>query len=684
MGYQPGLDGIRAMSVVAVILYHAGFTWMHGGFFGVEVFFVVSGFLITSLLIEERDKSGHGGIALKAFWQRRFRRLLPALATVLIAVGLWAVFWGTAEQHTQLRHDYPWGIFYLANWGQIFSKVAYFSGTPTLFRHLWSLAVEEQWYAIWPLVFIAITRGRGSDQRRGRTLAAVALLVMVGTALASSADLPTKFLNPARMAVQPVDHVNFLYLSTITRSSGLLLGAAMAFLWRPWRVTAKPRGNAGSVLDACAAACVAVLLGSFFIGHVAEDSTYLWLLPTVTIASAILVAVVVHPWAIGTRKVFSSRPFVEVGKRSYGLYLWSWPIMRICNAYTGSPSKFLLAAVITVPVSEACYRFIETPIRVGALGRWWANRQRRDWRLITTCGAITTVALLGSLGVYFGSTDKVFDAARDTSADAEFDPSAVAAVTTTTATTATVATGGVAPISSVLATETTVTVLPELPRRVVMVGDSTAHALAVNRPKGMDDTLIIGDGSVEGCSVYETGTAVSSQGSRRPFSGCEGWDRKWAASATKANADLAVVVLGAWDVFDVEIDSQLVHYPNATLDQRFKDGLQKGIDALTAAGVKVALLEVPCMRPQVVKGAGTPSLPERGDDTRVAHVNDLLREVAAANPGTTTFVTGPAEYCADPTIASSLAYRWDGVHAYKPGAKLTFEAIAAALLAIPL
>ena len=143
MGYQPTLDGVRAVSVIAVILYHAGFTWLHGGFFGVEVFFVVSGFLITSLLIEERD--GNGKVSLWHFWLRRWRRLLPALFTMLIAIGVWAVFWGSAEQHTQVRRDYPWGIFYLANWGQIFSKVAYFSGTPTLFRHLWSLAVEEQW-----------------------------------------------------------------------------------------------------------------------------------------------------------------------------------------------------------------------------------------------------------------------------------------------------------------------------------------------------------------------------------------------------------------------------------------------------------------------------------------------------------------------------------------------------------
>jgi peptidoglycan/LPS O-acetylase OafA/YrhL len=180
MGYQPSLDGVRALSVVAVILYHAGFGWMKGGFFGVEVFFVVSGFLITSLLIEERDRNRR--IDLRQFWVRRWRRLLPALFAMLLVVSVWAVFFGTAEQHTQLRRDLPWGILYLANWGQILSDTPYFAGTPTLLRHLWSLAVEEQWYVLWPLVFLGIAlRGR-SDRRLGRSLATVSAVVMVGTA----------------------------------------------------------------------------------------------------------------------------------------------------------------------------------------------------------------------------------------------------------------------------------------------------------------------------------------------------------------------------------------------------------------------------------------------------------------------------------------------------------------------
>ncbi|MDA2946294.1 MAG: acyltransferase, partial [Actinomycetota bacterium] len=157
MGYQPGLDGLRAISVIAVILYHAGFGWMPGGFLGVEVFFVVSGYLITSLLIDERERDG--SVSLRGFWTRRARRLFPALAVVLLAVTLWALLFGSAEQAAQIKRDLPWSIGYLANWGQIVGGVPYFADLdPPLLRHLWSLAVEEQWYVLWPFAFIGLMR----------------------------------------------------------------------------------------------------------------------------------------------------------------------------------------------------------------------------------------------------------------------------------------------------------------------------------------------------------------------------------------------------------------------------------------------------------------------------------------------------------------------------------------------
>ena len=180
MGYQPGLDGLRAISVIAVICYHAGFGWMHGGFFGVEVFFVVSGFLITSLLIEERERSGR--IALRQFWYRRARRLLPALGAVLVTVATWTAVFGSDEQLSQMRRDLPWSMFYVANWGQVLGDVPYFAaGDPPLLRHLWSLAVEEQWYLIWPFAFVLLTRRRLTPTQCAGWLVGLAVAIMTFT-----------------------------------------------------------------------------------------------------------------------------------------------------------------------------------------------------------------------------------------------------------------------------------------------------------------------------------------------------------------------------------------------------------------------------------------------------------------------------------------------------------------------
>ena len=261
MGYQPGLDGLRAISVIAVIFYHAGFGWMHGGFLGVEVFFVVSGYLITSLLLEERE--GTGGVRLRQFWLRRARRLLPALFGVLIAIGVWVALFGTAQQQSDLHRDFLPGIFYFANWGQIFGGAQYFGNFSPL-RHLWSLAVEEQWYLLWPLAFVAITRRSKRTLAIGRSILIAAVVVMVITWLLASPSALTS------------DRTNFLYLSTLTRSSGLLLGAGAAFLWRPWKAKTPASNGAGLTLNVAGLGATALLVYAFTAAHLTERSLYRW------------------------------------------------------------------------------------------------------------------------------------------------------------------------------------------------------------------------------------------------------------------------------------------------------------------------------------------------------------------------------------------------------------------------
>jgi SGNH domain (fused to AT3 domains) len=354
-----------------------------------------------------------------------------------------------------------------------------------------------------------------------------------------------------------------------------------------------------------------------------------------------------------------------------------------------------VALVVSVVVAEASYRYVETPIRHGALGRWFVAARTHDWRVVSAAGVVTLVALLVPLLLFFTSVDHYDPAAGGSDVAFELPVAPTDSLAEVTGSTAGTAPGDTLPtaapiVPAISAPNATPAVAPAgtqpvLPRHVVVVGDSMAHALAINLPAGIESTFSIADGSVEGCSVYDSGSVKSNRkGFSRSFGNCSGWATKWADAAASSHSNLALVVIGAWDVFDVDVDGQPVAFASAAGDARFLDGLQVGIDALVAAGSHVALLEVACMRPQDVKGAGVPALPERGDDARVGHLNDLLRQAAAAQPASVTFVSGPTQWCADEAISSDLGYRWDGVHVYKPGANLIYETIAQSLLDIPL
>lgn len=657
MGYQPALDGLRALSVIAVILYHAGIHWIPGGFIGVEVFFVVSGFLITSLMIDEQHASGK--VSLKQFWIRRARRLLPALFTMLVA-SLVTVTFFAKDSAPDFRQDVLPALGYFSNWWQIyFVDTPYFAANSLpMLRHLWSLAVEEQWYVLWPIAFVFIL----GNKRIPRWISAVvigllAAGVMTGTALAFIADNETR--------------INFLYLSTITRSSGLLLGAALACVWHPWKKAvvrfAKVRSGFADVLALGALATLGYI--SAFI-HVADEQLYMGGLAAATVASAVIIAVVVRSGKSLVKRVLSFPLLVEVGRRSYGLYLWHWPIFVVAGARLSS-IRLAYALTATVIINEFVYQFIETPARKGAIGNWL--RQRRQLsamrRRLPLALTVVVVALVGVTSVQLSGIQ-----ARDVSVDTG-NSDVVFVVPTTLPTTATTAVN----------TPVTSTTLAKLPRRIVIVGDSQAHSLAVNKPSGIEKTFVITNGSIDGCGVYDRGVGIGGTSGkfRRNFANCKGFETKWAKSAAQANADVALVVIGAWEVMDLQINSFLFKVNSVPADTMFKTQLQRGIDALRKQNVAVALLEVACMRPVESKGGPVPPLPQRGDDARTGHLNALMREVAAPENDGVYFVNGPKEWCSDPKVANSLSYRWDGVHVYKPGAKLILESIAPAVLQIP-
>jgi hypothetical protein len=461
-------------------------------------------------------------------------------------------------------------------------------------------------------------------------------------------------------AFDGVDRINFMYLSTFTRATGILLGAAAAFVWRPWRSPAAAKSPGGWLLDGIGLFVVAMLGCIASVATLTEGYVYQWLLALVSFLSLIAVVVAVHPAAAWYRGVLSWQPLVEVGKRSYGIYLWHWPVFVFAKAYGGSVPRVVGALAVTAVLSELCYRLVELPVRRGDLGRWWRSaRQRRGVPVI----AVVTVAAV--IAGFYAAVEP-FDRAAG-GEDVAFGAPAPAAEqpnqTSTTVADAAAQAG---------------------PRRLVVVGDSQAHALALNQPDGVEETFEVTDGSVEGCSVYDEGTLKTErEGYSLSFGRCEGWQEEWADAVEDADADVALIVLGAWDVFDFELDDgTYLSFGTDEWDDYVVGNLQSGIDALAATGTKAALLEVPCMRPQDVEGSGVPALPERGDDDRVAHLNDLWQQLADDNPDAVSFVSGPTEWCDDEEVAEDLAYRWDGVHVYTPGANLIYSAIAPTLLAL--
>ena len=682
MGYEPSLDGLRALSVIGVLLYHAGFSWMPGGFLGVEVFFVVSGFLITSLLISEHDRFAR--IDFRGFWIRRARRLLPAFFAMLVAVLIWAAFFGSERQLSGLRRDVPWTFFYVGNWGQILGDVPYFGSDPLL-KHVWSLAVEEQWYLLWPLAFVALMKLSGPVARKGAQAQVGGLLVGVAVAVMAftfwlESRSPSLMGGPIGLFAG-LDRTNFMYLSTITRSSGLLLGAGVAFLWRPWRSAGAADAPVGRLLDPIGAAAVAGLGCTFAAATLTDGYVYQWVLPLTSVLSVIAVMIGVHPAAVGFRAALSWQPLVEVGKRSYGLYLWSWPIFVIAGALDGSVVPFIGAMVVSTVIAEISYRFVETPIRRGLLGRLWVDRRE----LVLRPMALGSVGLIG-LGAFYvsvdqfnpfvGGDDAVFDAGSLGTGPADDEPDVVNSADELSAPDADAADAALVAAESTIA-PTTTEPQPEL--ELTILGDSQARALANNVPDGFDQVFPkITSGGLDGCSVWDSGKVVSARNFNNNFASCEGWQDQWREAAE--GADVAMIVIGAWDVFDIDDGANYYVFGSAEADFKFATNLQSGIDAVLTTDADVALLEVPCMRPVSAEGANVPPLPERGDDSRVAHVNGVIRWVSAQYGTEVRVLDGPDEWCNDESIAANIAYRWDGVHVYQPGGKLIFEKVGAELL----
>ena len=370
-GYLPGLDGLRAISVIAVLLYHADLTWIPGGFLGVEVFLVISGYLITTLLLAEHRTLG--SIGVRAFWARRARRLLPALFLVLAVVALAAATVYRAEA-AELRSQLLGALTYSANWFQILAEQSYFASVerPSPLQHLWSLAIEEQFYLVWPLVLmvlLGVFRGERSGLGRRRGLSTRWIPVVIGGCAVASALLMASLYQPGM-------DTSRVYYGTDTRAQGLLFGALLAFLWRP-ALRRDEQARRSAALDNLIGLVGLVGLFLAFFG-LSESDRFLFRggMTMVSILSLMAIVAVVNPATWLARVGLGNKALAAIGRRSYGLYLWHWPIYVFTRPGFDLPfgpyETLALRLVLTGLAAELSYRYIEVPIRNGAIGRWLA------------------------------------------------------------------------------------------------------------------------------------------------------------------------------------------------------------------------------------------------------------------------------------------------------------------------
>ncbi|WP_102379831.1 acyltransferase family protein [Raoultibacter timonensis] len=392
--YIPALDGLRAFAVLAVIAYHMNFSWAQGGLLGVTVFFVLSGYLITGLLVTEWAQTKT--IDLKNFWLRRVRRLVPAIVFVIIVVAaLCTVF--NHELLTKMRPDIPPALLFFSNWWYIFHDLSYFEalGAPSPLNHFWSLAIEEQFYLVWPVALLAAFK-LGAKRPLLRRIAVV---------LAAASALAMAFL------YNPIADPSRVYYGTDTRAFSLLIGAWLAFKMpasRMGKVGARLTKQGRMAMDGIGIAAFAglVLMVAFTDGF--SPFLYWGGLVIASVLTAVVIAVIANPRSrFGS--IASARPLVWIGKRSYGMYLWHYPVLLLMNPGNATGEINLLYCLVQLAaifaVSAFSFKFIEDPIRKGAIGTFVKGVRSGEINLqafaqkhlvaLASCGIVAAMAIGG-------------------------------------------------------------------------------------------------------------------------------------------------------------------------------------------------------------------------------------------------------------------------------------------------
>jgi len=358
--YIPAIDGLRALAVIAVMLYHLGFTWIPGGFLGVDLFFVISGYVITRLLLDSIEQSG--GLDLRGFYLARARRLLPALiftvTTTTIAIGIWA-----PDTIKRLLTDMPFSLTGTMNWWLVARHQDYFEsiGRPPLLQHTWSLAVEAQFYLLWPLILYFILK------RLGKSRIPIAALVI------AAASGITLLLVSFSLDASNASKVSHVYFGTDTHSIGLFLGAALAVSWIPQNFTINVSKKAQDFIDGIGVFGFIGIIATFLLIDETKPTLYKIAFPLAGIFGASIIMSVVHP-ASRFAPILQNPILVWIGQRSYAMYLWHWIIFQVTRPSVDLAGQmwalYALRILIVFALADISLRYVEQPIRRGALKLW--------------------------------------------------------------------------------------------------------------------------------------------------------------------------------------------------------------------------------------------------------------------------------------------------------------------------
>ena len=363
----PAIDGLRAVAVIAVMLYHLGFSWIPGGFLGVDLFFVISGYVITRLLLDSIQRSG--GLDLRAFYKARVRRLLPPLLFMIFGTAIFVGVWAP-ETSRRLVSDAPFSIFGGMNWWLVFRHTDYFEaiGRPPLLQHTWSLAVEAQFYLIWPLVLLLILKQFGKKRIPG---AALFIAAVSGITL---------FIVSLSLDASSASQVSHVYFGTDTHSIGLFLGAALAVSWIPQNLKSEVSQRAQDFVDGIGVIGFIGILGAFLLINENDATLYRIAFPLAGLFGCAILTSIVHP-ASRFAPLLRTRVLVWIGERSYAIYLWHWIVFQLTRPSVDLAGQdwalYTVRFLIVLALADISLRWVELPVRTGAVESWFRGMKYR-------------------------------------------------------------------------------------------------------------------------------------------------------------------------------------------------------------------------------------------------------------------------------------------------------------------